>query len=169
MFGNPALASARTGADSAGYLAFVATSAQSPTIPQVYGLTWLNGNPAPTPNMLTSPASSYPDYKSSPLIIPITGELDDDPFTSGVTAWRSTYGIPGPVYDAYLWDVSKSVRKIFTSFHPPAGDDPKAFDIAGNGKLAGGVWIDEQNARNTRKVPWVSLNHIPAYLPFIAR
>jgi hypothetical protein len=169
LYGNPALAAAGTGTGSSGYLAFVATNAQSPTIPQVYGLTWPNGNPAPSPNLRTNPAGNYPDYKSSPLIIAITGEFLGGPFTSGVTAWRSTYAIPGADYDAYLWDDSQSVRKIFTSYHPPAGDDPKAFDIAGNGKLAGGVWIDEQNSRSTRKVPWVSLNHIPAYLPLIAR
>jgi hypothetical protein len=169
LHGNLALAAAGTGANSAAYLAFAAYNAQSPAVSQVFGLTWGPGNPAPVPSLLTSPAASYPYEKSSPLIIPITGDNGGSSFTSGVTAWRNGYSWSNAAFDSYLWDNAHQVRKVFTSYHSPAADSLSTFDLAGNGTLGGGVWVDEQSSRSTRKVPWVSLNVIPVYLPAIQR
>jgi hypothetical protein len=167
--GTPALAAAGSGAGSQAYLAFSAYNAQSPTVSQVFNLTYPAGSTSPVPSQLTSPASSYLDEKSSPLIIPVTGDFEGTPFTSGVTAWRNDASIPGGFFDAYLWDTAESVRKIFTSYHFPAADGVSPFDLAGNGTIAGGVWIDEQSSRSTRRVPWVTTNRFPTYLPVLLR
>jgi len=168
--GTPALAAAGSGGNSRAYLAFSATNAQSPTYSQIFNLTYSpNGSSLPVPVQLTTPTGSYLTDKSSPLITPVTGDFEGAPFTSGVTAWRNDSSIPGGFYDAYLWDTAESVRKVFTSYHFPAAGGVSPFDLAGNGTIAGGVWIDEQSSRNTRRVPWVTTNNFPIYLPVLLR
>ena len=167
--GKPALAAAGSGGNSRAYLAFSATNAQSPTYSQIFNLTHSPGSIPPVPAQLTTPTDSYLTDKSSPLITPVTGDYEGAPFTSGVTAWRNDSSIPGGFYDAYLWDTAESVRKVFTSYHFPAAGGVSPFDLAGNGTIAGGVWIDEQSSRNPRRVPWVTTNNFPTYLPILLR
>lgn len=159
----PAVAAVGSGSSSYLYGAFMASNAVTGGTIQLFQFGYHFGDLGPTATMLTN-GTDYPDVKTSPRLIAIHDTYKGTPITRPVIAWRSE-AFGGNNYHVFLYDISKGIRKVFTSPNASYTAGENTFDLAGNGKLGGGVWIDAFNSQNLRRTPWTSMNAIQVFIP----
>jgi hypothetical protein len=164
IYRDPDIAAAGSEATSRVYGAFTAGNAATSGVTQIFNFNYSKneGTASPATTMLTS-LPDYPKYKSSPQVVIIHDDIGGTPTTEPVIAWRSSQ--VGSVFDMYLYNRPSLIRKIFTTRAGVLMQGDNSFDLAGNGKTAGGVWIDERGPSDPRLVPWVSVKGSQVFIP----